>query len=350
MSDANLKQRQLVCPNCQRQVIVESPRCRCFHCFHRWDIEWESTPERFWSFNATPKAQRAIAKLAAEVGVDAKALNILFNTQWDLDGREGRWIAYNPPPPEDLAHAEATGLMRPSYELSHAQLVTATQKARAAVDRRDVAAAFLASLPLKRKDLRSALGSYAHALHLPTHRFRKAKGASDDGDNGDGNDDASCEICGADQRESIQPKHCTFRRLMWAGNVLQGDLGYVLCDLQSFCPGEVTCGRDERALLQKIVKAIDKLPDDAGLSQLLGAISALVPGNKHERQVVLEILGSCGILKPADCQGLHEAWVPPKDRPVPESFGRREWRSPVNCWHGRDGVNHEAVEFWFGDV
>ena len=76
----------------------------------------------------------------------------------------------------------------------------------------------------------------------------------------------------------------------------------------------------------------------------------LFPSDKSERQVLLEILGSAGILKPRGFPSRHERWIPPSELPEPSHFYKKEWRSPVNCWTGADGVNEDAVEFWFGDI
>lgn len=217
---SNTPTRKTVCPKCGRERFTQSPRCICTACLTRWTIDWSMSPEEFWSFNASPKARRLIAAKAAQMGIDPKALHILFNTQWNLDGREGAWIGFSEVPPPDLEYAQAAGLMHDALELDHRSLLARIVKARERTDRRAVAAAFAASLVTQRLDTRSTLGSLAHALYLGSHRFAAEDRADD------------CRECGFPKKKTIPVNHYTFRRLMWAGNVCQGDLGYVLCDLR----------------------------------------------------------------------------------------------------------------------
>jgi hypothetical protein len=304
----------------------------------RWTIDWKMTPEEFWSFNSTPKARKIIANLAALSGVDAKALHILFNTQWNMDGREGHWISFSQVPSEDLAYAQAAGLMQDPWELDHKTLISRLIKARDRIDRRNVAAAFASSLISRRLDTRSTLGSYARVLHLAPHRFSAETGRD------------TCRVCGLSKTERVSLNHYTFRRIMWAGNVYQGNLTYALADLSAFQEQATELVRAEKALLKQVFAAIRRLPKTAGLSDLEKSLAGLFPGNKRERQVMLEIMGLAGILKPKDCPSLHEAWIPTTEMPEPSSSGRKEWRSPVNCWTGQDGLNEDAVAFWFGDL
>lgn len=296
------------------------------------------TPEEFWTFNSSAKAQQTISRIADTIGADPKAVRILFNTQWDLDGREGAWIEYSEVPAKDLEYAKSAGLMQESFELDHRSMISRVVEMRDRIERRAVAAAFASSLGTRRMDTRSALGSYAHSLHLAAHRFIPT------------NDAENCRLCDFPRKENIRVNHYAFRRIMWAGNVCQGDLGYVLCDLTAFGRSSNACGKPEKTLLDKMFSSIRRLPKEAGLSDLEKSISGLFPSNKHERQVVLEILGYCGIIKPKDCPSMHVQWVPRCDLPVPTHFYRKEWRSPVSCWTGADGINDEAIDFWFGDL
>src|SRR5689334_14844744 len=93
--------------------------------------------------------------------------------------------------------------------LTHDQIIAWHGRARAAVTRQEVTAAFLASLSTRRLDWRSALGSYAVARHLPDHPHRgPASGRY-------------CTTCGS----SGGPKHAgphdlsvlNFERLKWGG-------------------------------------------------------------------------------------------------------------------------------------
>ena len=297
------------------------------------------TPEEFWSSNATEKAQKAIRKRATQLGLDFKALQVLFNTQWNLDGREGTWIGYTQVPPEDLAYAKSHGVMHDPLRLSHDAIVARILAARNAIDRRAVAAAFANSLVTRRLDQRSPLGSYAFALHLAAHPWQ-ADGSADN---------PQCSQCGLDQEQSISVDSCTFRRIMWAGNLLHGRLDYMLCDLEAFRPATSDCSEATRTTLNNLLGALRDLSASMQLKELEKSLTGVFPSDKGERQVVLEILGYCGILQPKAYPSLRERWLAPHERPEPDHFYKKEWRSPVSCWTGEDGVNENAVAFWFGE-
>lgn len=325
------------CPKCGAETFTDSPRCLCMECFHNWKISWKLTSEEFWQFNSKPKSKKFIEGLAKDIGVDPKALHILFNSQWDMDGREGSWVSFATPS-DEAKYAKKAGVLRPAYNLKHDEWVAKTIAARDALDRRAVAATFVESLTSRRLDRRSILGSYATALHLKPHAWEGDK------------PDHSCKICGAEQEDTVDVNHSLFRRLMWAGNVRQTMPDYVLCDLVDFATAPPLQEKPDTTPLKAALAAIRKLPAKAGLSDLEKSISGLFPSNKGERQVVLEILGYCGVLKPQDFPSTHKKWVNRSNYPDPTHFFRREWRTPVNCWTGADGVNEEAVEFWFGKL
>jgi hypothetical protein len=184
-------------------------------------------------------------------------------------------------------------------------------------------------------DDRSILGSYASALHLPVHKANfDARG--------------SCTQCGARAEEVISPSHHLVRRLMWAGNVEQGTVPYVLSDLESFAARKPPDKRDT-TVLETMIERILGLEEGATLTDLEKSIANLFPSNKGERRTVLEILGFCGVLKPREFESPHLRWVPHKEYPLPDHFYAREWRAPVSCWKGKDGVNQQAYDFWFGE-
>jgi len=327
--------RDVECPHCGESRKAFGSSCFCSKCLKRWRIDWVRTSEEFWSFNATPKAKRAIEKIAERSEVDPRGLHILFNTQWNLDGKEASWIGFSDVPEEELAYARSVGVLREPAEYTHRKLIVDIVAERDRFDIETVASAFASSLTTRRLDHRSILGSYAHALHLSEHRYSGSK-------------DETCKVCGEEKSRTVSFNHLMFRRLKWAGNVCQGNLDYVLADLTAFDASSVSCNKTDRKLVNSLFSAIRKLPKTAGLRDLEKSISGLFPSDKSERQVALEILGSCGILKPKDWPGRNERWVAPEEYVDPAHFYSKEWRRPVSSWTGADGINQEAVDFWFG--
>jgi len=296
------------------------------------------THDEFWSINSSKKAQLFVANVAKVMNADVRAVNVMINTVCNLDGAKAKHARVDDVPAEDLKLAKSAGLIRDSIELTHAQVLSRIIKARDQIDRAKVAAAFVSSLGSGLLFLRSPLGSMSHALHLKKHRLVASKKQT------------SCYDCWLSSKQTVACHRFTWRRIMYAGNIEQGDLEYVLCDLEDFGSPSFKCTGSDKAILKRILATIRKLPDDAGLRELQKSLTGLFKANKYERQVVLEILGTCGVLKPTESASMHESWVPRHERPWPTHFYRKDWKSPVNCWTGADGVNEDAVDFWFGDL
>jgi len=323
------------CPKCRTANESPSPFCTCAGCGYSWSLDWEARPGSFRSRNSSKKALRAISRLSKATGHDSRALHILISSQWDLDGK--RWLEGGALPPEDLAYARDHGLMAPPQEFSHQELVAAVVDARGQVDPAGAADCFVLGLHDKRQDQRSAISSLARSLHLEPHDF------ADEGFD-------HCATCGFRRRGPVDFGHYSFRKVMWAGNVCCGSLPYILWDLRSFEPAAGSPPPDARRRITDVLDALRALPSSAGLGDLLQAVSKLIPGNKQERQVVLEILGDVGILRPRDLPSFHSQYLPFSRLPTPDHFYSREWRSPVSCWTGADGVDEDAVQFWFGHL
>ena len=167
----------------------------------------------------------------------------------------------------------------------HGELVGTARAAVARLDVAEVGDAFLAGLTSRRFDLRSALGSYAVARHLPAHAFRP------------GVDADRCEVCGLiDGVRPVDRNVMNFERFKWGG-VRRDDLEYVAFDLVQFA------------------RAPRLEPQD-------------------ERGVILEILGVCGILRTGSHPGYADAFVPHAAR-----THYTELSYPVCWWRASDGVS-----------
>ena len=209
-----------------------------------------------------------------------------------------------------------------SWVAGHDELVETARAAVARLDVAEVGDAFLAGLTSRRFDLRSALGSYAVARHLPAHAFRP------------GGDADRCEVCGLiDGVRPVDRNVMNFERFKWGG-VRRDDLEYVAFDLVQFAraprlepqPADLDLGR-------ALIEALRALPAKTTAAQATTALRML-PGNKDERGVVLEILGVCGILRTGSHPGYADAFVPHAAR-----THDTELSYPVCWWRASDGVS-----------
>ena len=67
------------------------------------------------------------------------------------------------------------------------------------------------------------------------------------------------------------------------------------------------------------------------------------------REVLIGILGLCGVLETSEHRGYMTRFVPWSERELP---ARRfiDMHYPACWWTRADGVNGEAVQYWFGHV
>lgn len=262
-------------------------------------------------------------------------LSILFDIYWS---RAGWHSEPHQPAPDDLHVLLTAGVaFPPGPEMTHDDVVDRVRGLVAATEQPAVANAFVASLSSRRLDLRSALGSFAVARHLPAHDFQPTQ------------DRLRCEVCGlyavaarADDDRNI----LSFERFKWGG-VRRNDLVYVAFDLEQFHRApKVSPGPDDRETLREIVAALDSVPAGTTSSQLPGLLTRHVKGTKQDRGVLLEILGATGVLATAAHPGFLDRWVPWIDRTLPS---RRfvDMSYPTCWWNAADGVDRQILHRLF---
>ncbi len=214
--------------------------------FHsRRDPEKRRTPShRRTGFRARVKDDGAYRGMKvhlkmAEQSIDHRALKILSSTYWSPSG----WKKSYSTPPEDFAYAKASGFMFDSMVLSHDEKIEWVLRSRSRVSKTSVANGFLASLTSRRLDRRSALGSFAVSLHMPTHRWSKEPGSF------------CCSLCGGFDRSNASEdlNILNFERFKWGG-VRHTDPLYIAFDLKQFSiapPDQPT--EDDLALMRSIL-------------------------------------------------------------------------------------------------
>ncbi len=268
-------------------------------------------------------------------GVDQRALRILSSTYWSSAG----WKKDPTSPTADFEYAKSVGMMFEPTQLTHDETIRWALRAREQVSKSQVVNGFIASLSSRRLDWRSALGSYAVSLNLPSHSFRKSAGCF------------WCPICAAhdsvDKPEDL--KVLNFERFKWGG-VRHTDPLYIGFDLERFIMGTLPRPSDaDVALLRSIVVVARAMPQEARLSDLVKALAGIITSNLNERRALIGILGYCGILQDRSKPGFLDGFPPPSSRPEVPWAVKNDWPYPVQWWNGACGVNDDAVAFWFPD-
>lgn len=260
-------------------------------------------------------------------GPDERAIKTLVRTYWSSAG----WVDEPATPPEEQAHAiEAGTMFAEPVTLAHDDLVAGVVDAASRVSSDGVADAFVASLSTRRLDHRSALGSYAVARHLTRHDF-------------EGDAHGRCAVCDAAGSEpDIDRNMLNFERFKWGG-VRRTDLTYVWHDLERFAasdgPAPGTGGRD---VLEALLDELDSAPPEITAPRAAQSLLRGMKGNKHERSVLLDILGVCSVLESPEQQGFAERFVRADARPLPP-LRFVEQAYPACWWRAEHGVNRQAA-------
>jgi hypothetical protein len=95
-----------------------------------------------------------------------------------------------------------------------------------------------------------------------------------------------------------------------------------------------------------ILEKVSELTPGAPPGDAEKALKDVISSNPAERRILIQILGYSGIMIP---RNLTTYW-----RDYPKYFERKDppnskndWSYPVAWWRGADGINMDAVKFWF---
>jgi hypothetical protein len=264
--------------------------------------------------------------------LDKKAQQILFRTYWSSAG----WKSKLETTSEDFDYALKAGYMFKPVILSHDNIVDWVLSVTKKVDLQQISNAFLSSLSSRRLDWRSALGSYAIARHFPKHQFSGK---------------LTCNVCG----EVSKPKQAedlsvlNFERLKWGGVRHLSPL-YIAFDLEQFSKTDAHQPTPKDfEIFNDIIETAKLLDGNARPRDLEKALSKIVESNTAEREILIQILGFCGILQPQKQEGFFGSFVnynEREERPV----NKIDWSYPISWWRGVDGVSKDALAFFFPQV
>lgn len=273
---------------------------------------------------------------------DKKALQILFDRHWSPGG----WTRNEEVDRADFEYARQAGYMFDPVSLTHDDIVARLVSVRARIDLERVADAFLASLSTRRLAWRSALGSFACAARFPVHGLLEQTARRVPSGR------LHCCICGCYGGAEAEPQDLnilSFERWKWGG-IRHADPLYGWFDLTRFeTMDHVAPTHADHAILAEIIGIASGMAPDARPGDLDKRISKAIKSNSAERRTLVQILGYCGILKPAGCDGFLQVYTADelRDRPPDRA---NDWAYPVIWWRGADGVDRDVLHRLFPKV
>jgi hypothetical protein len=264
--------------------------------------------------------------------VDKKAVSILFNKYWSSAGWKTDQLISN----EDFEYAKSKNVMFDNLLINHEQTVSWLLEMFNNTSKTHIVKCFISSLSTKQLDLRSGLSCYAFARNFPKHYFSFGSNF--------------CKICGLYKRKKQETdiNILNFERLKWGG-VRLTDPVYIAWNLQMLNNEATPEPNDEDiAILNQMIRTINQCDELERPNQLEKKFAMILKSNSNERRVIIDMLGICGILETKTYKGFFENFIPVNKRAV-RPVNKTDWEYPVDWWTGKDGINKDALDFYFGE-
>jgi len=97
------------------------------------------------------------------------------------------------------------------------------------------------------------------------------------------------------------------------------------------------------------MQVIEQLPSGISGAALQGKMSSIFKSNKGERDMLVAILGYCGVLATPGHPGFAEAFVPDNQRALPH-YHFVDMPYPA-CWWGSEyGIDKARLNAYFGHI
>jgi hypothetical protein len=268
--------------------------------------------------------------------MDQRAKKILFSAYWGAGGWRSR--SEERISAAELQYAKDAGVMFDPQIVDHDALILRCQSLRDRIAPERVADAFVYSLGTRDMAYRSAIGSYAVLRHLPVHSWLGPQ--------------ITCGVCGTYRSRAGEAEDLNvlnFERLKWGG-VRHSFPIYAAFDLEQFEKLEAPDLQDSHVrVLIELLAAIEGTPAATSSATIQSYLPKSLKSNKAERDILIRILGLCGILDTRDHEGFGFAFTPADRRELPS---RRfvDMAYPACWWTRASGVNQRALKLWFGHL
>lgn len=263
---------------------------------------------------------------------------ILLSSFWSAKGWTKSEIS-----DEDFELCKRQGYMfdDPVY-IEHDEYLVKLKEILDQIDPHDVANAFLYSLSARELEYRSAMGSYWYAVAIPSHSFDYAK------------NNYTCPVCAWNAWHTWDTgRHgglnvLNFERCKFGG--VRHTYGeYALFDLEQFLllPKVVPTDEDIR-IFNRILACVSEIDPSKKVGELHKVITSkkIFKTNRNELQVLLDILGICGVLSSANNPCYVDRFTNYDGSRDPIE-SKNDYAYPVNRWHASDGINRNRLSVVF---
>ena len=262
--------------------------------------------------------------------LDPKALSILLSYNV---------LSPNSTSEEDFEYAKKAGLMFDLEIQNHEDALALASQETIRAAKEHVTSLFLASFSSNRLDWRAGLAAYAIMQSFPTHDFESVSSENT----------YTCAICCGAPSQKVKRSFLNTCRFM-TGGLVGYNIYELAFDLQQHNILQLCEPTEEDFRIFSDILMVLSEADDAATPTKVQKLLRLVKGFKsteEQRRAVMTTLGYCSVLETDKHKGFLHAFS--NMCQVPRKSRSTDWRYPIDWWMGSDGLNKEAVKFWFGD-
>ena len=261
--------------------------------------------------------------------LDSRALQILlsFNS-----------LSPNSTSEEDFAYAKKAGLLFDPLLQSHEEALSQACRETVRATKSHVTNLFLASFVSSRLDWRAGLSAYAMMQSFPVHEFEPVSSENT----------YTCATCCSAPSEKVRLS--SYSRVRFnLGSLVAYDIYELAFNLQQHNLLQLCEPTEEDFRIFSDILTVLSEAEGAATPTKVQKLLRPIKGfqsTEEQRRAVMTTLGYCSILETEKHKGfLHTFSNMCK---VPRKSRSTDWNYPIDWWMGSDGLNKEAVKFWFG--
>lgn len=280
--------------------------------------------------------------------IDKKALQILkkYNVLAEgdiirgqpLSERDKKYVEEHCITTEERAFLSEKGLGFGFISITHDEAVRNSFANFKPSNKNDVTAAFLVSLSTARLDYRSGLSAFSIMQTMPKHEF-------------DPNQASFCKICSAPLEKIHLDLTALNRQRFFCGSLAFFKTPFEISFFLQQQSGlkVVQPNKKDIIIFNEILNVIIEAESGEKLTSIIKKIRAIdgFDITTDQCRYLLETLGFCGIMDTKEHKGYLTCFTNPGL--APSKSHSSNWAYPVDFWTGGDGINRDALKFWFGE-
>lgn len=244
---------------------------------------------------------------------------------------------------EDIQYCKEKGLMFDPINKTHDEIIEWIFKEKEKCQKIHYTNLFIASLSTNRMDLRSGLSVYAIVQTFPKHTFVLRE-------NQQLSNVSPCKICSYYPKAiNVDLSNSNLYRFLIGGLLTHQIYDYAFYLEQHNILSDIEPSDEDFRIFSDILEVIidsDEKETPITLQKKIQKIK-IFKSNADQRKGLLETLGYCSILETDKYKGLLKQYI--NLAVAPRKTHGSDWNYPMDWWNGKDGINKEALKFWFGN-